>query len=266
MFFCKICGRQLEKEGDICTDCYDGIIEEEEKKNDNKVLFSFRANYNLKYEIMKTPFTYLIIFILLTLAVIFGFQTNILTGILTLVVYFGLFILYFLFNKIRIQSRKIDLYKTRLVYTRKLHFKNYYEIKYRDIKEIEFENINQKTSILSQSSWWLNMINKKFNMTSIFFRLKKIDDTIFIPGFYIKPIHKFEEEIMPKLMEIMGFTKKEEKKSTFEEIFNINKNNKSKNKDIKNDDINNINQNNKDNKNKEIINRKRRKKNIRRKN
>lgn len=241
MYFCKICGRQLEKKGDICINCYENLIEEEEKEQDNEVLFSFRAKYSLIYEIMKTPFTYLIILILIVIAIIAGFQTNLLTGFLTLVVYLGLFILYFLLNKIRIESRKIDLYRTRLIYTRKLHLKNYYEVRYKDVYEITFEEINRKTSFLTQTSWWLSKVNKKYRMTDLYFRLKKTDNSLFTPGFFIKPVQDFEKDIMPKIMEIMGFTKKdEERRSTIEELLNIKKKDKDKDKEINKEENSNV--------------------------
>ena len=246
MYFCKICGRQLEKKGDICINCYENLIEEEEKEQDNEVLFSFRAKYSLIYEIMRGPLTYLLILTLIVIAIIAGFQTNLLTGFLTLIVYLGLFILYFLLNKIRIESRKIDLYRTRLIYTRKLHLKNYYEVRYKDIYEITFEDIDKKTSLLSQTSWWLSKVNKKYKMTDLYFRIKKTDSSLFTPGFFIKPVQNFKEDIMPKIMEIMGFTKKdEEKRSTIEELLNIKKKDKDKktNKEENNNlEVNNINE------------------------
>lgn len=235
MYFCKICSRQLEKEGDICIDCYEGLIEEEENQQDDAILFSFRAKYSLGYEIMKTPIYFTIILVLLIFAVVLGFQTNVLTGILSLVVYFGVFTLYFLLSKIRIQSRIVDLYKNKLVYTRKLHLKNFYEIKYKDIDEIEFVDIDQKNSIFSQSSWWLTRLNKKHKMSELFFRLKKTEDSIISPGFFVKPVYNFKEEIMPKVMEIMKFTERTEKKrSGIEEMLNIKKKDKDKEKEIKN--------------------------------
>lgn len=227
MYFCKICGRQLEKKGDICIECYEGLIEAEENENDTDILFSFKAKYSFIYEIMKAPLTFILITLLLLFAIIVAFQTNITTGILTLIVYTGLYILYFLLQKIRIQSRKIDLYRTKLIYTRKLHLKNYLEVKYSNIQEIQFQDIYKKTSIFTQSSWWLSKINKKFKMTELFFKLKKTENTFLNPGFFIAPIQNFNEDIMPKLMEIMNFSEiTEEKKSAIEELLNINKKDK----------------------------------------
>ncbi len=230
MYFCKICGRQLEKKGDICTDCYEGLIEEEENKNDLKVLYTIKAQYKLGYELLKTPFTFLLIAILLIFSIIVSFQNNLLTGIFNLIVYSTFVVLYFVINKIRIESRTIELYKYKLVYNRRFHFKNHYEVRYKDIEEVQYENLDKKSSILSESSWWLFKVNQKYNMTDLFFKMKSSDKSFFATGFFIKPIHNFKEEVMPKLISIMGFVENTEKKSSFEEMFNI----KSENKDNKN--------------------------------
>lgn len=230
MHFCKICSRQLEKEGDICIDCYNSLIEEEENIKDDKIMYSFGAKFSLKYELMKSPFMFFIILTLIIFAIVQGFQTNILTGILSLLIYLGLFILYFYLMKLRIESRVIDLYEKKLIYTRRLHFKNFYEVKYRNLAEIQFEDLDKKNSVLLQSSWWLNRVAKKFNMVTIFFKVEKQQDELMGQNFFIGPVHNFKEEILPKIMEITGLVEKEEKtRSSIEELLNFNKS-KDKNK------------------------------------
>lgn len=242
MYFCKICGRQLEKKGDICIDCYEGLIEEDEDQNNTEVIYTIKAQYKFGYEIMKAPFTFLLIAILIIFSIIVSFQNSVLTGILNLLVYLGAFVLYFLINKIRIESRTIELYKNKLIYTRKLHLKNRYEVRYRDIEEVQFEDLDKKSSILSQSSWWLFKVNKKYKMTDLFFKIRKTEESFFTTGFFIKPIYNFKEEVMPNLMKIMGFTERtEERRTNIEEMFNIKAKKKDKetdtNEDIEKDTI-----------------------------
>ena len=74
MYFCKICGRQLEKKGDICIECYEGLIEAEENENDTDILFSFKAKYSFTYEIMKAPFTFILITLLYYLLLLLLFK------------------------------------------------------------------------------------------------------------------------------------------------------------------------------------------------
>ncbi len=236
MYFCKICKRQLAEKGDICTDCYEGLIEEEENKDDNEVLFTFKAKFSFGYELMKSPFTFFIIVVLLIFFVITSFETKFLLGFLYLFIFIGGFVLYFLFNKIRTESRVIKLYKHKLTYDRKLHIKNHYEVKYRDIEEIHFEDAEKKTSLFSESSWWLKRVNKKYKMTDLFFKLKKSEETFFPSLFIIKPVHNFKEDIMPNIMKIMGFEENtEERRSNIEEMLNINIKRKNKDKDKKSD-------------------------------
>lgn len=234
MFFCKICGRQLGKEGDICIDCYQGLIDEESQRDD-KVLLKIKATFNMAYEILKTPILYFLVFSLIFFVIIASFQNSILNGLLNLVVYSGALILYFLIMKIRTESRIIYLYKTKLIYKRKFHLKNKFEVRYEDIEEIAFEDIENKKTQIYQSSWWLSKINKKYKMSELFFRIKKTDDSIFSLGFYIKPIYNFRIDIMPKLIKIMGFEeRKEVQKSAIEEMLNIKKKDKDKEQDKNN--------------------------------
>lgn len=249
MYLCKICGRQLEAKGDICTDCYEGLLEEEENQKDDKVLYTIKAQYKLGYEIMKTPFMFFLITVLIISLIVTSFQSNIVVGILYSFISIGGFFLYFLLKKIRIESRVIELYKYKLVYTRKLHFKNRYEAKYRNIEEIQFQDIDKKTSLLSQSSWWLHRVNKKYKMTELYFKIKQSENTVFGIGFFIKPVHNFKEDIMPKLMDIIGLTENtEERRTAIEEMLNIKKKNKDKDED-KDKDNNDENENTKNNSN-----------------
>ncbi len=252
MFFCKICSRQLDKEGDICIDCYEGLVEEEKAQRDNNILYSFKATFNFKYEFFKTPFIFTAILLVLIFGVIQAFQKSVLIGILSAIIYFGTYILYFLIKKIRTDSRKIDLYATKLIYTRKFHLKNKYEIKYKDIYEIQFEDLDKKKSILRESAWWTSKISQKYNMVDLFFRLNKTaENSFFTPGFFIKPVQNFKEEIMPNVQRIMNFTEKvEENRSDIEKMLNIKKTDKNKDNNTNNQKDNNTNNRNRKKKSK----------------
>ena len=76
---CSICGAKLKKEGDICTNCYNKLQEEEILKEDKNVVFELNRKYSIAYEITK----YTWIFVIFIISAVGCFAVgNILAGFL----------------------------------------------------------------------------------------------------------------------------------------------------------------------------------------
>lgn len=50
---CKICGAELSKPGELCNNCMNKLLKEQELKNDNSVVAVVKGTYVAKYEIVR---------------------------------------------------------------------------------------------------------------------------------------------------------------------------------------------------------------------
>lgn len=207
MYKCKFCGKKLARQGDICTNCYNDLLRKNRQKRDNKELFKFKATYNFKYEFLKN-LEYNILLILLVLMLIFQtIEKFSFKNIFSMILVFTMIFTYEYLKKKRIESREIMLYKTRLVYTRKLHFKNRLEVDYDKIADIRFDEFHAKNKTPFFTPW-RRKVNKKYDMNTLYFSYFENKNILGI-GFSIGPVKDFEEKIMPKMLEIMKFEKKD---------------------------------------------------------
>ena len=132
---CSICGAKLKKDGDICTNCYKLIQEEEKLKKDTNVVFELKRKYGIAYEISK----YTIVFIIFIISSFGCFAVgNTIAGIgtiflLALVIGFLLF-----WDKRLSMATKAVFYETKVVYTFKfLLIDTEKVVKYQDIKDVK---------------------------------------------------------------------------------------------------------------------------------
>lgn len=140
---CSICGAELKKEGDICTNCYKNMQLQEELDKDNKIMFQIGRKYSIAYEMTK----YTWVFIILILSAIVCFLAkNILAGflcILFLVATIG-FLLFW--DKRVALATKATFYETKTMYTFKFFLMDIDKtVKYTDIKDVKcYQTFTQK--------------------------------------------------------------------------------------------------------------------------
>lgn len=140
---CSICGAKLIKEGDVCTNCYKLLQEEEKLNKDTNILLELNRKYSIAYEITKNTW----IFIILVLSAMGCFATgNILAGLLTLLI-LAIVIGFLLFLDKRLaMATKAVFYETKVVYTFKfLIFDTEKVVKYENIKDVKiFRTFTQR--------------------------------------------------------------------------------------------------------------------------
>ena len=174
---CKICGAELKREGELCNNCMNKLMEEQRLRNDVNQTYTFKQKFVLGYEIFRhiEQIGIVIFMIILIFSVGLSYwRYAVLAGCV-----FGIIgILYLLYADLTINSGICTLYNTKLVYTKGKFKKKTKEISFSEIEEISYRQgsmqkpfnigsiiINKKTK---------NIINKIIIIDSV-----KDVDTVF---------------------------------------------------------------------------------------
>lgn len=133
---CKICGARLNKEGDICKNCYQEILKEEELEKDVNQLLKVNRKYIPAYEV-STLTEIIIIFILVAISLIA--TQNILNAL------FSIFLLALIIAGALLIKKRLAIgtrcvfYETKVKYNFDFLFiHNEKTIKYEDINDISY--------------------------------------------------------------------------------------------------------------------------------
>ncbi len=140
---CKICGAQLKKDGDICTNCYKAFQEEEELKKDVNERLKIKRKYSISYELVKYAWIFLI-FILSSVICIStgGFLEELLVVLIFAVVLGGLLF----FDKRIAMGTQVIFYEKKVVYTFDFLFIHKNKVvKYTDLRDVTYyQTLTQK--------------------------------------------------------------------------------------------------------------------------
>lgn len=140
---CSICGAKLKKDGDICINCYKKYQEEEDLKKDVNERLILKRKYSIAYEFLKY-FWVILIFILSAIGCFA--LSNILEGILCLVLFILVMGFLLFWDKRVARATKAVFYEKKMVYTFKfLFFNTVKTVKYSDLADITyFQTFRQK--------------------------------------------------------------------------------------------------------------------------
>ena len=111
---CKICGAKLAHEGELCNNCMNKLMKEQEMKNDVNDFFTFRKKFILKYEILRHVEQ--IGIVIFMIALILSVDFSLWKYALLIAVLFAVYgVLYLIYDKISINSSVCSLYSTKLI-------------------------------------------------------------------------------------------------------------------------------------------------------
>lgn len=140
---CKICGANLKKDGDICSNCYKTYQEEEELKKDVNEILKIKRKYSIAYEFSKYAWI-LIVFVLSFLVCLSS--KDVLQEVLLVVIF--VFIIGFLFfwDKRIARATQVVFYEKKVVYKFNFGFiHNEKVVKYTDFTDIScYQTFKQK--------------------------------------------------------------------------------------------------------------------------
>jgi len=185
---CKICGAELRKEGDICTNCYKLYQEEEDLKNDSNERLILKRKYSIGYNLVKYWWIFAI-FVLSSIVCLSGGEVLPVLGlVLGLVLIIGF--LLFLDKRLAVGTRA-KFYDTKVIYTFNFLFFNTVKVvKYSDITDV---------AIYPSSIW-----QKKYNLGDICVYAKgSIFGANLLNGFQIKNVENVEE-VLEEIGNIIG--------------------------------------------------------------
>ena len=135
---CKICGVELKKEGEICNNCMNKIMMEQEIVHDNQEIYEFKPTFAIGYEILSHIDSVAIAIFLFAILISLGKEYLQITFIA--IIFFLIWgILYLIYKKYFIKHINCIFYKTKFVYHYRKIRKKSITIHYRDIKEINYE-------------------------------------------------------------------------------------------------------------------------------
>lgn len=177
---CKICGVELKREGELCNNCMNKIMEEQRLRNDVNQTYTFKQKFVLGYEIFRhlEQIGIVIFMIILILSVSFTYwRYAVLVGCI-----FGIIgILYLLHANLTINSGICTLYNSRLAYTKGIFKKKTKQIPFSEIEEISYKQ---------------GSIQKPFNIGTIVIKKKTrnlLDKLIFIDS--VKDVDQVFENV-----------------------------------------------------------------------
>lgn len=135
---CKICGAELKKEGELCNNCMNQIMKEEETRNDVTEIYSFKPKFVLGYQ-LSTHVENLIVAVIVIATLIYMISSYLLESLIFLVLFLVAEGLLFAYDRYKINNTKCSFYATKLVYDRVSFFKKRKtEIRYDEVKEFSY--------------------------------------------------------------------------------------------------------------------------------
>lgn len=135
---CKMCGAELKKEGELCNNCMNKILREEEKKADNVKVYEFKRKFVLGYQLLQhleSLFIAIIVCVVLILTATEFLVESII--FIVLVILAETFVI--LYDRYKINHSKCTFYMTKFVYKKIAFFKEKnIEISYEEVKELSY--------------------------------------------------------------------------------------------------------------------------------
>ncbi len=135
---CKICGTELKRPGEICNNCMNKILLEQEAINDTGEIYTAKRKFAVGYEILSHLDSIGVAIFLIAILISLG-KEYLKLGLIAIPFFLVWGILYLLYKRYKIKFSEISFYKTKLVYTYRKIRKKQLTISYRDIKEINYE-------------------------------------------------------------------------------------------------------------------------------
>ena len=137
MMNCKICGVELKKSGELCNNCMNKLLKEQEVRNDKSPYYTFKRKFVLGYELLKhlEQVAIVIFMIVLLLSVSFDYwRYAVIIGCVFAI--YGIIYLWYL--KYTVNSGKCTLYRRKLVFEYRVIRKKVKEIPFDEIEEIYY--------------------------------------------------------------------------------------------------------------------------------
>lgn len=135
---CKICGAELKKPGELCNNCMNKLLEEQERRNDKSPIYTFKRQFVLGYELLRhieqIGIVIFMIAVILTVDLTY-WKYALLIGVLFVV--WGFASLFYL--KLKINSGECTLYRTKVVFSQGIIKKKVKEIPLDEIDEVYYQ-------------------------------------------------------------------------------------------------------------------------------
>lgn len=135
---CKICGAELKKPGEMCNNCMNKLLEEQERRSDRSPVYTFKRQFVLGYELLKhieqIGIVIFMIVVILSIDLAYWKYALLIGGLFAL---WGIASLFYL--KLKINSGECTLYRTKLVFTQGIIKKKTKEISFNDVEEVYYQ-------------------------------------------------------------------------------------------------------------------------------
>lgn len=138
---CKICGLDLKKDGELCKNCMNKLMKEQEIRSDKSPVYTFKSKFSLGYELLRNceQIGVAIFTIILVLSVDLKLWKYTVIGACLFAIYE---ICYLWYLKGSISRVTCIMYRTKLVISKGLFRKKVKEIPYSEIEEISYKQGN----------------------------------------------------------------------------------------------------------------------------
>lgn len=135
---CKICGAELKKPGELCNNCMNKLLEEQERRNDKSPVYTFKRKFVLGYELLKhieqIGVVIFMIVVILSVDLAYWKYALLIGGAFAIL---GICCLFYL--KFKINSGECTLYRTKLIFSQGILKKRVKEIPFNEIEEVYYQ-------------------------------------------------------------------------------------------------------------------------------
>lgn len=181
---CKICGVELKKDGELCNNCMNKLLKEQELRNDKSVVYTFKRSFVLGYEIFSHIEEIAVAVFLVGVLLASDFNQYWMYALSVGIVFAIVGIGYLIKQKLRIQKETCTLYRTKLVLVRGRFRKKHLEIPFSEIEEISYTQnkaqelfkigtlvIKRKTRNILERNLYIESIK---NVEEVFEKIKEV--------------------------------------------------------------------------------------------
>lgn len=134
---CKVCGAELKKPGELCNNCMNKLMKEQEMRNDKSPYYTFKRQFVLGYELLRHIEQVGIVIFLI--ALLLSVSLDYWKYALVIGVIFIVYGIVYIWNlKFKINSGECTLYRRKLVFKYGVIKKQVIEIPFEEIDEIYY--------------------------------------------------------------------------------------------------------------------------------
>ncbi len=175
---CKMCGAELKKDGELCNNCMNKILKEEEIKKDKVKVYEFKRTFVLGYQLSQHVESLIIAVVMVAVLLVSSLNFLFESIVFLVIVLIGISLI-FVYDKYKIKNSKCTFYQTKFIYKKIAFFRRIeVEIPYDEVKEIAY-NQTRYEKLFKLGTIYIKTTSKNLLDKNIYIDCIKDVDVVF---------------------------------------------------------------------------------------